>query len=176
MTILEQNPARAFASIESSPSIFRALLSGLDEESLHAKEAPGKWSPIEVMGHMVHCEEEDWVPRFRRMLEHGEDQPFDGFDPEGHFELCKGLDLEARLTRFEAERARNLEWLRAQPLDEAQMSLRGTHPSFGAVRFSEMLATWACHDRVHVAQVCRILCRQATDAVGPWRAFLPILG
>ncbi len=176
MTILEQTPARALASIESSPTLFRTLLSGLDEESLHAREAPDKWSPFDVLGHMLHCEHEDWIPRFQRMLEYGEDKPFDAFDPDGHLEFCKGLDLEARLVQFETRRARSLEWLRAQPMDHAQLSRRGTHPTFGSVRFSEMLATWACHDRVHMAQVCRILCRQATDDVGPWRAFLPILG
>jgi hypothetical protein len=110
------------------------------------------------------------------MAAHGDAEPFAPFDPEGHRELCAGLDLAQRLERFEAGRAANLAWLREQPLDAAQLESPGRHPAFGPIRFREMLATWACHDRVHVAQACRVLCRQAKDAVGPWRAFLPILG
>ena len=176
MSQLDQTPERALAAIAATPAVMRALLEGLDEETLTANEGPGSWSPLDVVGHLVHCEEEDWVPRFRHMAAHGDSVPFPPFDPEGHRDLCAGLDLAQRLERFEAKRSENLAWLRSQPLDAAQLDSTGQHPTFGTIRFHQMLATWACHDRVHVAQACRVLCRQAKDAVGPWREFLPILG
>ena len=40
----------------------------------------------------------------------------------------------------------------------------------------QLLATWVVHDLNHLAQTARVLGRQYTDAVGPWRAYLPMLG
>jgi len=57
----------------------------------------------------------------------------------------------------------------------SQLSLRGTHPELGSVTLGQLLATWVAHDLSHVAQAGRVMCRQYTDAVGPWKAYLPIL-
>ena len=38
------------------------------------------WSPREVVGHLVHGEETDGIPRARLILEHGEELAFERFD------------------------------------------------------------------------------------------------
>jgi hypothetical protein len=53
---------------------------------------------------------------------------------------------------------------------------RGVHPSFGEVTISQLLGTWVVHDLNHVGQIVKTMAKQYTDAVGPWRAFLPIIG
>jgi hypothetical protein len=45
----------------------------------------------------------------------------------------------------------------------------------GAVTLRQLLATWVTHDHSHVAQIARVMAKQYRDAVGPWRAYLPIL-
>jgi len=175
MTTMELAPERAIEILERTPAVFRALLDGHDESWLRGDEGPGSWSPLDITAHMIHCEEEDWVPRFQIMMEHGETRPFDPFDPEGFRARYAELDLEQRLSRFERGRTANLKWLRDQPLDAEQLMLRGVHPEFGPVTFQEMLATWAVHDRSHTAQISRVMCRQYETAVGPWFKYLPIL-
>ena len=39
----------------------------------------------------------------------------------------------------------------------------------------QLLATWVAHDLDHVAQISRVLARQYSDEVGPWRAYLRII-
>jgi hypothetical protein len=61
-------------------------------------------------------------------------------------------------------------------LTDADLLRRGRHPEFGVVTMEQHLATWVAHDLGHVAQVARVMARQYREAVGPWRAYLPILG
>ena len=174
MTTMELAPERAIEILERTPAVLRSLLEGHDESWLTYDEGPGTWSPFDIAAHLIHCEEEDWVPRFKIMIEAGESRPFDPFDPEGFRTRYAALDIEERLARFERGRAINLEWLASQPLDAAQIALRGVHPEFGSVSFGEMLATWAVHDRTHIAQISRVMCRQYERAVGPWVKYFPI--
>ena len=55
------------------------------------------------------------------------------------------------------------------------MHLKGIHPEFGPVSIDALLNAWIAHDLNHIAQICRVLAYQTKDAVGPWKAYLPIL-
>ena len=39
----------------------------------------------------------------------------------------------------------------------------------------QLLATWVAHDLGHISQIVRVMARQYTEAVGPWRTYLSIL-
>ena len=52
---------------------------------------------------------------------------------------------------------------------------RGTHPELGAVTLGQLLSTWVVHDLSHVGQIVRVMARQYSEAVGAWRAYLPVL-
>jgi hypothetical protein len=43
-------------------------------------EGPGAWSAYDVVGHLIHGERTDWIPRAKRILENGTTVPFDAFD------------------------------------------------------------------------------------------------
>ena len=60
-------------------------------------------------------------------------------------------------------------------LSEADLDRRGTHPELGVVTLRQLLATWVAHDLDHLVQISRVLARQYTDEVGPWRAYLRII-
>jgi len=55
------------------------------------------------------------------------------------------------------------------------LSRTGEHPEFGTVTLAQLLATWVAHDLGHVAQITRVMARQYREAVGPWKAYLPVL-
>jgi len=61
-------------------------------------------------------------------------------------------------------------------LDEEKFDLRGTHPTLGVVTLEQLLGTWVVHDLSHIAQIARVMSKQYDKQVGPWKAFLPILG
>lgn len=55
------------------------------------------------------------------------------------------------------------------------MGLPGRHPELGSVNLRQLLATWVVHDLNHLAQIARVMAKQYTAEVGPWRAYLSIL-
>jgi hypothetical protein len=167
--------AEAIAILERTPATLDALLRGLPEGWTQAHEGGETWSPFDVVGHLIHGEQTDWLARMRIILEHGEARPFDKFDRLAQFTASQGRTLDALLDEFAAVRRANLDALRALHLGPADLEKTGTHPAFGRVTLGQLLATWVAHDLDHVVQVARVIARQYSDAVGPWRAYLRII-
>lgn len=128
-----------------------------------------------MVGHLVHGEETDWVPRARIILEHGEDRPFEPFDRFAQLTRFAGRSLDELLDRFAGLRRENLETVRSWRLTEEQLALAGRHPELGRVTLRHLLATWAVHDLNHLAQIARVMAKRYGEDVGPWRAYLSIL-
>jgi len=70
----------------------------------------------------------------------------------------------------------NLQVLRGLRLARSDLERAGRHADPGSVTLGQLLATWVAHDLDHVVQVARVMGRQYTDAVGPWRQYLRIIG
>jgi hypothetical protein len=162
------------AVLERTPATMRALLDGLPDAWLDATEGPETWSPRVVVGHLVHGERTDWVPRARIILAQGDDRrfvPFDRFAQlrESPRPIGELLDDFARL------RAESLATVAAWGLTDAQLALEGEHPALGRVTLRQLLATWVAHDLDHVGQIARVMAKQYRDAVGPWRAYMSIM-
>src|SRR5262249_50815552 len=128
-----------------------------------------------VVGHLIHAEETDWIPRVRMILEHGESRPFAPFDRFAMLERTKGKTLPDLLSRFTQLRAESLIELDALDLTPAMLEKRGMHPELGSVTLSQLLSTWVVHDVSHIGQIARVMSKQYREAVGPWRAYLPVL-
>jgi DinB superfamily len=166
----------ALPVLRRTPSVLRALLLDLPDSWIGATEGPGTWSPFDVVGHLIHGDRTDWMPRVEHMLRHGDAVPFPAFDRGAMFAASKGLSLGELLETFAQLRAESLDRLAALKLTAADLARRGRHPEFGVVTLSQHLATWVAHDLGHVGQVVRVMARQYSTAVGPWRAYLSILG
>jgi len=158
-----------------TPATLDVMLRGLPDGWIQAHEGGETWSPFDVIGHLIHGEQTDWVPRARIILEHGEARPFDKFDRFAQFELSRGRSVDSLLDEFAVLRRANLRDLAALEITEADLDRRGTHPGLGVVTLGQLLATWVAHDLDHVVQVARVLARQYSDAVGPWRAYLRVI-
>jgi len=166
----------ALPILQRTPGVLRALLGGLPESWTQATEGPGTWSPFDVVGHLIHGERTDWVPRVEHLLRHSDAVAFPVFDREAMFVASKGRSLGELLDTFERLRAENLDRLRALGLKDQDLSRRGRHPEFGVVTLAQHLSTWVAHDLGHIDQVVRTMARQYSDAVGPWRAYLSVIG
>lgn len=158
-----------------TPAVLDALLRDLPESWTESTEGPGTWSPYTVVGHLIHGEKVDWMPRLEIILEHGRSRPFDPFDREAQFREAR-RPLPALLDEFAELRLANLERLRGLDLQEAQFALEGTHPVFGPVTLRQLLATWTAHDLNHLVQVSRVMAKRYRSDVGPWVQFLSVMG
>ena len=158
-----------------TPAVLDALLRDLPEVWTHRNEGPDTWSAYDVVGHLIHGEQTDWIPRAKRILESGESKPFDKFDRLAQFRDSAGKSLPQLLDEFAAARADSLRQLDALHLKPEDLERRGMHPALGAVTLSNLLSTWAAHDLTHLHQISRIMAHQYREAVGPWTKFLGVM-
>ena len=161
--------------LERTPRAIRSMLEGLSDPWLRADEGPDTFSPADVVGHLIHGEETDWMPRMRIILEKGEAQPFTPFDRFGFREAWGGRSMDQLVAAFAELRRKNLDALRGLGLDAAKLELTGRHPTLGRVTLAQLLAAWVVHDLGHLRQVVRVMAGRYREAVGPWREYLPIL-
>jgi uncharacterized damage-inducible protein DinB len=166
---------QATAILRRTPETLTALLRGLPEEWARSTAGPDTWSAYDVVGHLLHGEETNWIIRARSILEEGEGRPFDSFDRTAMFEKYQEYSLDQLLDAFAEARTQNLAALDGWHLTPEQVALTGTHPALGTVTLSQLLATWAVHDLNHIGQIVEVMSRQYAEAVGPWRAYLAIL-
>ena len=164
-----------FSLLARTPSALDALLRDLPESWTCRNEGENTWSAFDVVGHLIHADRANWMPRARMVLQSGETQTFEPLDREAQFRESKGKSLGQLLDEFARVRSDNLNKLQALNLRPEDLGRRGRHPTFGAVTLSELLATWAAHDLTHLHQISRVMAYQYREAVGPWRAYLGVL-
>lgn len=164
----------AVAILERTPATLNALLAGLPDRWVRATEGEGKWSPYDVIGHLIHGERTDWILRARHILA-GERRPFEPFDRTAQFAESQGKSVGELLATFAELRRENVAALVSMNLTAGDLSRTGQHPELGEVRLGQLLATWVVHDLDHVGQIARTMAKVYADAVGPWSAYLSIL-
>ena len=172
---MEQDLKYTIALLERTPAALNALLRDLPEPWIVSNEGTDTWSAFDIVGHLIHGERTDWMPRARMVLQSGESQAFEPFDRLGHVREGRGKSLEQLLDEFARLRSDNLGELSALDLRQEDLERRGRHPAFGLVSLSELLATWATHDLTHLHQISRVMAHQYRQAVGPWSVYLGVL-
>ena len=163
------------AVLERTPLVLRAMLDGLPPSWIDANEGPETWSPYVVVGHLIHGERADWMPRAQLIMAQGANRTFTPFDRLAQFRESDGKSLSELLDEFEALREENLQTLLDWELTDTDLSLEGQHPAFGAVTLRQLLATWVAHDLGHIVQVSRVMAKQYRDAIGPWHSYLSVM-
>lgn len=163
------------AILTRTPSVLREMLAGLPPEWTDATEGPDTWSPYTVVGHLIHGERTDWIPRAQIILRQGDNRRFTPYDRFAQFRESEGKSLHDLLDEFARLRAGNLATLQGWRLDDAKLALEGEHPALGAVTLRQLLATWVAHDLGHIVQISRVMAKQYRDAIGPWREYLSVM-
>lgn len=161
--------------LRRTPATLGSLLRDLPDTWARQDEGPGTWSAFDVVGHLIHGERTDWLPRARTLLEHGTRKPFEPFDRFAQLQTSRSQTLNERLDEFSALRAKSLAGLAELSLGPETWAKEGRHPELGVVTLGQLLSTWVAHDLDHVAQIARVLAKSYTQAVGPWRAYLRVL-
>ncbi len=167
--------ARSFEMLKQTPHTLSHLLEGMSSEWTASTGDKKNWSPFDVIGHLIHGEETDWIPRAEIILAQSENRIFTSYDRLAQFEGSRGKTLEDLLTEFAYIRNVNIEKLIRWQLTPDQLALKGTHLELGEVTLEQLLATWVVHDLNHIQQVVKYLAAKYSENVGPWKAYLSIL-
>src|SRR5229473_4410594 len=109
---MEVNIAEATAVLSRTPGALRELLEGLPESWLNSDEGAGTFSPRDVVGHLVHGEKTDWVPRIKLILSGGDVKTFVPFDRFGFRDAIQTTPTSALLAEFASLRTSNLAYVR----------------------------------------------------------------
>ncbi len=161
--------------LERTPAVLNQLLNGLSDDWVLQNEGDNTWSPFDVVGHLIHGEKTDWIPRMQIILKHGSNKTFEPFDRFAQEKINKGKSLKMLLQEFTQLRQENLRILTNALLDESALAKKGTHPELGTVTLKELLATWTAHDLGHIVQITRVMAKQYKSEVGPWRKYLKVV-
>jgi hypothetical protein len=170
-----QNLQEAMELLSRTPASLNALLRDLPESWTLRNEGENTWSAFDVVGHLIHGERTDWMPRANLILQHGDTRAFERFDCWAQVRESEGKSLPELLDEFGRLRAENLDQLRGLNLSKEDLERRGLHPVLGPVTLGNLLSTWAAHDLTHLHQISRIMAYQYRDAVGPWTKFLGVM-
>src|SRR6185437_13323274 len=125
--------APAIEVLKRTPATLNSLLRDLPEPWLVQNEGPETWSPYDVIGHLIHGEETDWIPRAKIIIEHGETKAFEPFNRVAMFEESKRKSINELLDTFAQVRAESLRELQAMHLTADLLDKRGRHPELGVV-------------------------------------------
>jgi DinB family protein len=172
---MEYQPAHAIEILSQTPATVSALLLSLSEPWTQSSPDAEAWNPYDVIGHLIHGEETDWIPRAEIILHEGPSRAFEPFNRFAQFEQSRRQSLASLLERFAQLRHQNLATLKQMNITSEQWELRGLHPELGSVTLGQLIAAWAVHDLDHIGQIVTAMAKQYTEAVGPWRAYLAIL-
>lgn len=138
----------------------RRTVAGLSEAQLRAPEAPGKWSIVEVLQHLVDAELV-WAVRLRMAL--GGDAPrLTSYDQDAWATRLRYQDAspDEALALLEALRTANLRLLRS--LTPPEWRRVAVHEERGEESVERMVRHYAGHDLVHRRQLRRIRDVQTT--------------
>ncbi len=153
----------ASAVLSITPTRWASLVQTGPADLLSLPPAPGEWSALECLQHLV-----DTEPVFQfRMDAFLAGRDFPGFDPDSQGSKPDArhqpADLAAEYARL---RAVSLEALAR--LTPADLDRQAVHQELGRVTLSEMLHEWAAHDLMHTVQAERALMQPFIQGSGPW--------
>ncbi|HQR44058.1 MAG TPA: DinB family protein [Gemmatales bacterium] len=166
---------RTLPILQRTPKLLNIWLQGLEDCWTKCNYGPDTFNPYDVVGHLIHGEQTDWMVRVRIILEHGEAEAFPPFDRYAMYIASQGKSMEQLLAEFATLREQNLEGLQKLHLTEEQLDRRGTHAALGRVTLRQLLATWVVHDLNHLHQIAKAMAYQYREEVGPWQQYLSIL-
>ncbi len=158
---------RARAVLMTTPARWLNLAASIPGDLLAEKPAPGEWSALECLQHLVDTER--WVfPARVGYLLAGKDFP--AFDPDSQGSKSDDTQQPADLAA-EFSRLRNQSLLELDRVTLADLTQTARHSELGIVTLSELLHEWAGHDLMHTVQAERALMQPFIRGCGPWQPY-----
>ncbi len=157
----------ATSVLAASPPRWTELTARVDPGLLERPAAPGQWSALQCLQHVVDTERGAFPARVVAFLE-GRDFPSFDPDADGHVRAPEAgaRELAAEFDRLRASSLALLAGLSPDDLDR-----RARHAELGPVTLRELLNEWAAHDLMHLVQGERALMQAFIPGSGPWRGY-----
>jgi hypothetical protein len=153
--------------LQTTPHRWRTLSQSIEPALLCRRPAPGEWSALECLHHLVEAERQVFPVRLQRFLA-GRD--FDAFNPDAAPAPSPDtLQAQALASEFEQRRAESLRALSG--VVAADLARTALHPELGRVTLEQMIHEWAAHDLMHTVQAERALMQPFIAGCGPWREY-----
>lgn len=118
---MQFNIHKTFEILERTPTVLMQLLQGLHEDWLMNNEGNDTWSPYDVIGHLIHGEKTDWIPRTKIILSASDDKNFVPFDRFAQLTESNSKTITELLDEFKKLRTENLAYLRSLHIDDAML-------------------------------------------------------
>lgn len=107
--------------LERTPEILIVMLKGISPEWITNNEGGETWSVYDIIGHLIHGEKTDWMPRVEIIISDKPEKTFEIFDRFAQFKESKDKSLIQLLDEFKSLRRINLDKLFAMELADKQM-------------------------------------------------------
>lgn len=161
--------------LKRTPNVLYSLLKGISDDWIYNNEGENTWSVFDVVGHLILCEKENFIPRTEIILSEAKIKMLPILDMTPQFETNRNKNVFNLLEEFEELRNNNLKRLSAMNLSEIDLNKTAIHPQIGEVKLYQILATWLAHDLNHIAQITRIMAFQYKNEVGKFIQFLSLM-
>lgn len=161
--------------LERTPAVLSLMLNGISADWTNNNEGEETWSAYDIIGHLIHGEKTDWMPRAEIILSDNSNKNFIPFNRFAQFEESKGKTLKQLLDEFKLLREQNISKLRSIKITNEDLQKKGIHPAFGEVTLSQLFAAWVVHDLNHISQISRVMAKQYKGAIGPWIEYLKVV-
>ncbi len=158
-----------------TPLVYKTLLFDLQSDWDAINEGPETWSAFDIIGHLIHGEKTDWIPRAELILNSDSTPTFKPFDRFAQKELSQNKTTEELLLEFQELRTNNLNTLQSWKLTSQDLVKQGIHPELGIITLKELISTWTIHDLGHLNQLSRVLIKHYKTDVGPWKQYSKLL-
>ena len=147
----------------TTPQRWRNLVESVPLELLTMPPAPGEWSALECLQHLVDVEKNSFPVRLDALLT---GKPMVSFNPDAADRPPKAPPTIALLDEFEKLRKENMAQL--DQITEADLDRETLHPEYGMVSMRQFLHHRAAHDLMHTVQAERALMQPFINGAGPW--------
>lgn len=153
--------------LQTTPLRWTVLAQSLSGSMLSLPPAPGEWSAIDCLQHLVDTERWVFPVRVQALLA---GQDFAAFDPDSQGtqsnDQLSPVELAAE---FATLRAHSLTLL--DQLTTTDLARKARHHELGIVTLGELVHEWAGHDLMHTVQAERALMQPFIQGCGPWHVY-----
>lgn len=152
--------------LATTPGHWHSLTQTLPLELLSQAPAPGQWSALECLQHLIDTER-IFCFRLRCLLE---ERDFPAFDPDKQGTKPSTQpsppELAAEFARLRAESLQAL-----SRIGLSDLGRKARHQELGIVTMGEMVHEWSGHDLNHTIQAERAIMQPFIRGCGPWQKY-----
>lgn len=153
--------------LRTTPRRWENLTENVSAELLTRVPAPGEWSALDCLLHLIEVETFVMPVRVKNILA---GQDFIAFNPDSQSKQdMSQLSPVQIAAQFSALRRESLKLF--DRLTPADLTRKARHPELGIVSLSELLHQWASHDLNHTVQAERAMMQPFIQGCGPWRSY-----